>query len=169
MEAARPATTGDVPRLAELAREAIAELAVQRGGEVWRRREARSEPIEEGFRRTLDCEDHRVLAGTLDGVVVGYAVAHVERLGDGSSHGVIDDIYVEAPAREVGLGEALMDDLVAWCRSQGCTGMDAMALPGDRSTKNFFEEQGFTARKLVMYHSLTPREDLRREREASTP
>jgi hypothetical protein len=47
-----------------------------------------------------------------------------------------------------------MDDLVAWCTAEGCIGMDAMALPGDRDTKNFFERSGFTARKLVMYHSL---------------
>jgi hypothetical protein len=47
-----------------------------------------------------------------------------------------------------------MNDLIAWCRARGCTGMDAMALPGHRQTKNFFEESGFTARKLVMHHRL---------------
>ena len=35
--------------------------------------------------------------------------------------------------------------------------MDAMALPGHRSAKNFFEESGFTARKLVMHHRLGER------------
>ena len=67
---------------------------------------------------------------------------------------MVDDIFVEEGARQVGVGEAMMADLVAWCREQGCVGMDAMALPGHRSTKNFFEESGFTARNLVMHHRL---------------
>ena len=158
MEAARLATDADVPRLAELARQAIDELTPLRGGLVWRRREARREPLEDEFRRGLEADDARLLVGTIDDVTVGYAVARVEQLPDGTTHGVVDDIYVEPGARGVGLGEAMMDDLVAWCHEHGCTGMDAMALPGDRSTKNFFEESGFTARKLVMYHSLGDRD-----------
>jgi GNAT superfamily N-acetyltransferase len=156
VEAARLATDADVPRLAELARQAIDELAPLRGGMVWKRREARREPLEDEFCRCMAAEDARVLVGTIDGVVVGYAVARVEQLPDGTTHGVVDDIYVEPGARSVGLGEAMMGDLVAWCTQHGCTGMDAMALHGDRSTKNFFEDSGFTARKLVMYHSLAP-------------
>ena len=159
MEAARLATAADLPRLAELARLAIEELRPQRGGEVWRRREARREPLEDDLRSCLEAPDARVLVGTLDDVAVAYAVARIEHLPDGTTHGVVDDIYVEPEARGVGLGETMMDDLVAWCTAHGCTGMDAMALPGDRNTKNFFETSGFTARKLVMYHSLAPAED----------
>lgn len=154
MEAARLATEADVPRLAELARQAIGELVPMRGGAVWWAQEGRQEPVEAGFLADLHDRGRRVLAGTIDGTVVGYAVVRVDRLADGSLLGVVEDIYVEPGAREVGLGEAMMDDLVAWCTEQGCFGMDAVALPGHRSTKNFFEESGFTARKLVMHHSL---------------
>ena len=162
MEAARPATEADVPRLAELVRAAIGELAPLRGGAVWKAREARAEPLEADLARLIGTDDARVLVGTIDGVPVGYAVARLERLGDGSTLGVVEDIYVEPGARQVGLGEAMMDDLVQWCRACGCFGMDSMALPGDRSTKNFFEESGFTARKLVMHrplHAAVPREE----------
>ena len=154
MEGARSAMPADLPRLAHLARTAIAELAPTRGGAVWRAREARPEPIEDNLAAALADPCARVVAGTIDGVVVGYAAVHVEDLRDGTRLGVVDDIFVEEEARGVGLGEAMMVDLVAWCTDQGCFGMDAMALPGHRSTKNFFEESGFTARKLVMYHSL---------------
>jgi GNAT superfamily N-acetyltransferase len=155
MEAARPATPADVPRIAELARAVISELAPTRGGDVWRAREARSEPIEAALGALIDDPDGRLLAGTIDGVVIGYAAAHIERLADGRRLGVVDDIFVEEEARGIGLGEAMLDDLVAWCTERGCFGMDAMALPGHRITKNFFEEAGFTARKLVVHHSLT--------------
>ena len=40
---------------------------------------------------------------------------------------------------------------------EGCVGIDAFALPGHRAAKNFFEEQGFTARAIVMHHVLPPR------------
>ena len=155
MEAARKATTSDLPRLAELARAAIAELEPTRGGGVWRAREARAEPIEAGLEALLDDPDGRLLAGTVDGVIIGYAAARIEHLGDGSRLGVVDDIFVEEEGRGVGVGEAMIDDLVAWCTERGCLGIDAMALPGHRLTKNFFEEAGFTARKLVMHHRLT--------------
>jgi GNAT superfamily N-acetyltransferase len=151
-ERCRLAVEADLPRLAELARATIAELAPMRGGRIWQAREARAEPIEDGLRQLLGRPDARVVVGTIDGVVLGYAVARLEVLADGSTLGVIDDIFVEEEARGVGLGETMIDDLIGWCASHGCVGMDAMALPGHRVTKNFFEESGFTARKLVMHH-----------------
>ena len=152
-EACRPAEAADVPRIAQLARAAIEELAPTRGGAVWKAREARSEPIEEGLTALLDDPDARVLVATIDGVVLGYAVVRLEYLDDGSVLGIVDDIFVEEGARQIGLGELMMNDLVAWCDERKCIGMDAMALPGHRATKNFFEESGFTARQLVMHHS----------------
>jgi len=154
VEGVRPASEADLPRLAELARAGIAELLPTRGGAVWASREARPEPLEDSLKRALADDATKVVVGTVDGVPLGYAVVHSEELHDGSLLGVIDDIFVEEGARGVGVGEAMMNDLIAWCRAQGCTGMDAMALPGHRETKNFFEESGFTARKLVMHHRL---------------
>lgn len=150
----RPATEGDLARLAELVRAGIAELAPTRGGAVWAAREARPEPVEESLRASLADDATRVVVGTIDDVPIGYAAVRVEVLHDGSRLGVIDDIFVEEGARAVGVGEAMMNDLVDWCVKQGCAGMDALALPGHRVTKNFFEESGFTARKLVMHHRL---------------
>ena len=151
-EACRPAVVADVPRLAELNRAVVEELAPMRGGAVWKAREARQEPVEEALAELLEDPDVRVVVATIDDVVVGYAVVRLEHLSDGSVLGVIDDIFVEEGARQVGLGELMIDDLMAWCEERKCIGMDAMALPGHRATKNFFEESGFTARQLVMHH-----------------
>ncbi|MDQ6910894.1 MAG: GNAT family N-acetyltransferase [Actinomycetota bacterium] len=156
MEAARAATTADLPRLADLVRGVTAELEITRGGAVWRSRESRQEPIEASLEKLLSDPKGRLLAATIDDVIVGYAAAHIERLADGSRLGVVDDIYVEEGARGVGLGEAMMDVLVSWCETEGCIGMDAMALPGHRHTKNFFEESGFTARQLIMHKPMPP-------------
>jgi GNAT superfamily N-acetyltransferase len=143
----------DVPRLAELNRAAIEELAPMRGGAVWKAREARQEPFAEQFEELLDLPERRVLVATIDGAVVGYAVARLDHVAGGRVLGVIDDIFVEEGARQVGLGELMINDLMAWCQERKCIGIDAMALPGHRATKNFFEESGFTARQLVMHHA----------------
>lgn len=157
MEAARPATPADVPRIAELCRMALAELgARERGGDMFVTREARPEPVEESLAAAVDDPALLVLAGTYDGVIVGYATGRVEALRDGRCLGLIDELFVEELARAVGIGEAMMDQLLAWFRGRGCAGVDSTALPGARETKNFFEESGFTARLLVMHHRLEP-------------
>ena len=155
MEGARPATAADVPRLAELARVARAELEPLRGGKVFVAREARGEPLEAGFSAALDDDGQVVVVGTIDEVIVGYGTGRTEVLRDDSRLGVIDDLFVEDGFRDVGVGEALMEQLLEWFQARECAGVDAMALPGTRETKNFFETAGFTARLLVVHHRLS--------------
>jgi GNAT superfamily N-acetyltransferase len=153
-EAARPATIADLDVLAELTAAAVAEQVDGRGGAVWAAREARQLPAGPSLRRDLEDADRLVLAGTIDDAVLGYAVARTETLGDGSRLGIVTDIYVEPEARAVGLGEVLLDAVLEWCRQHGCAGVDALALPGNRATKNFFETFGFTARALIVHRRL---------------
>jgi ribosomal protein S18 acetylase RimI-like enzyme len=153
-EAVRRATSADVDRLAELAAAALDEQASGRGGRIWSAREARPVPAAESLLISVGDAAQLVLCGTLDDVVVGYAVGRTEPLRDGTRLGVITDVFVEPEAREVGLGELLVDAVVAWCREQACVGIDALALPGNRATKNFFEMLGFTARALVVHKVL---------------
>jgi GNAT superfamily N-acetyltransferase len=155
MVSARPAVEADVPRLAQLCRQVQAELAAQdRGGPLFVTREARPEPVEESLRASVVEPHQTAVVGLIDGTTVGYATGRTEALRDGSVHGIIDDLYVEEEARAVGVGEAMMEVLLEWFRSEGCSGVDSMALPGARATKNFFEESGFSARLLVMHHRM---------------
>jgi GNAT superfamily N-acetyltransferase len=154
VEAARPATGEDVARLAELVAEAVDEQAEGRGGRIWSAREARAVPAEASLAALVDDHAALVLVGTIDGSVVGYAVAVTEQLRTGDRLGIVTDVYVESEAREVGVGEALLDRVVAWCDEAGCIGIDALALPGNRETKNFFESFGFTARAIVVHRRL---------------
>jgi GNAT superfamily N-acetyltransferase len=151
----RPATSDDLPRLVELAALSIEEKRAQKGGELWLATAARRPPLADGFAAELADERSSVLVGTLDGAVLGYGACHVQELGDGRLLGVVTDLFVEPQGREVGIGEALMQALVDWCAAQGCFGVDSVALPGDRSTKNFFESFGLTARAIVVHRSLS--------------
>src|SRR5205085_10225872 len=114
LEGCRPATEHGLPREAELGRLAIAERDPVKGGDVFVAREARGEPLEASFKADLADRDVHVVCGTIDGAVIGYAVVRRETLADGGRLGVLSDIFVEAEAREVGVGEALVDDVVDW-------------------------------------------------------
>jgi len=154
IEAVRAASADDVERLSALAEAAVAEQVDGRGGAIWSVREARPVPAARSFEDALGDPARTVLCGTLDDAVVGYAVVGTEELRDGEHLGVLADIYVEPDAREVGVGELLVERSVEWCRERGCVGVDSLVLPGNRSSKNFFEMLGFTARALVVHKSL---------------
>jgi ribosomal protein S18 acetylase RimI-like enzyme len=154
VEAARPATRDDLPSLAELARLAIEELRPTKGGELWARREARAEPLDATLAADLANPDACVLVGTIDDVVVGYAVAVIERLHDGSSLARVTDLYAQPEAREVGVGEQLLDAVIEWATERRCAGVDSLVLPGNRETKNFFESFGLVARAIVVHRPL---------------
>jgi len=153
LEGVRPAVAGDLPRLVELAALGVAEQVEARGGAVWAAREARTLPADVTLEADLSSPTTLVLAGTIDAVVVGYLVAHTEELRDASVLGRITDVFVEPEARDVGIGELLVDAALAWCDERGCRGVDAIVLPGNRATKNFFETMGFTARALIVHRA----------------
>ena len=156
MEAARIANKEDLPAVVALARQAIAELTPNRGGAVWSRHEARSEPVDVSLAALVSGSDPgtQVIVGTVHGTVVGYGITHLETLHDDRPLAVITDLYVDPEARAIGIGEAMMDLIVTWARSAHAVGIDALALPGDRHTKNFFETFGLKARAIVVHRSL---------------
>jgi GNAT superfamily N-acetyltransferase len=150
VESARPATGADRHRLAELISAARAEIVSQRGGEIHLLRDVRALAEDDVLLERSEC----VVVGEYDHVVVGYAALHVERLSDGTDLAVLDDIYVEPDAREVGVGDVVMRAVLEWCRDRHCRGVDAVALPGNRAMKNFFERFGLTARAIVVHRPL---------------
>jgi GNAT superfamily N-acetyltransferase len=158
VEGVRSAAADDVARIAELVTAGIDELQPTRGGEVWAARDASAPPHEPRLEAALTDPTQRLLVGTIDDVVIGYTLGRIEQLRDGTCLGVIDDIFVEEGARGVGVGEAMIGAALSWFGEAGCVGVDAVALPGHRVTKNFFEGSGFTARKIVMHHRMDERE-----------
>jgi GNAT superfamily N-acetyltransferase len=158
-EAVRPATEHDVPAITALAEALRAELTPMRGGRIWAVREARRGRFDEACSALLADPDACVVVGTIDEVVVGFGIAIVEQLSDGGRLGVVTELFVDPEGRAIGVGEAMLGAMVAYCTDRGCVGVDAFALPGHRAAKNFFEESGFTARAIVMHHVLKPADD----------
>ena len=95
-----------------------------------------------------------LLVGEFEGAVVGLLAATASGGPRGLTSGLIECCYVETGARGVGVGTALMEAGVAWCAERGCDGVDALALPGDRTTKQRLEAAGFSARLLTLSRRL---------------
>jgi GNAT superfamily N-acetyltransferase len=136
---ARLAAAPDLAAIAALRAAAIGELDGVRGGDRYPAR-----PLPEP-----GDADRPLWVGVLAETVVGYLAASVS-----GSAGSIDAVYVDPECRAVGVGGAMMALALAWFEAAGCSGVDALALPGARATKNFFEENGFTARLLVVHRPL---------------
>ncbi|MEI7887963.1 MAG: GNAT family N-acetyltransferase [Actinomycetes bacterium] len=138
-------------RLRELAR---LHLCEQRGGEL----EVLSQDVAGESSQDLLAEstqqDRLVLIALIGEVSVGYSFAQSLRLSEQYSLCLIKELFVESGAREIGVGELLMQAVTAWAQERGCSGIDAVAMPGDRDTKNFFETFGLVARSITVHQDL---------------
>ena len=151
---ARIGTEGDLPALVELYRSSQAALTPERGGNLHVLREAMAEPVETRFEAIMHDDQWLVLLGTLDEAAVGVAVVRLDQMPDSSRLATVEALYVDPPAREVGVGEKLLSAVVDWAARRGAIGVDVRVLPGMRTSKSFLEGSGFTARLLVMHHKL---------------
>jgi GNAT superfamily N-acetyltransferase len=152
VEGVRQAEAGDLERCRELVDEAIGAMEGQRGAALLLA--ADPAPDAASLVQRWDAgTDTRMLVGTFSDVTVGIAVGKLTGLG-GHRVGRIECFYVEPGARAVGVGQAIVGSLVEWFEAEGCTDVDAVALPGDRSSKQLLESSGFKARLLILHRSL---------------
>lgn len=66
----------------------------------------------------------------------------------------IEQVFVTRDARNLGVGDALVSATLAWAQQQKLTALDALALPGDRETKNLYERSGLVARLITVTKKL---------------
>lgn len=151
--AARPAAGDDLVDLVFLYRGLEDEM--NHLHDMWARADGLPEPVEKSLAAELENEGSFVAVGTIDDVPFGFLLIRIEELlpqADGEQLGAIRLIFVDPPAREVGVGEAMLDLALEHLRSRGITRFDAHVLPGHRLVKNFFEAGGFAARSIIMHH-----------------
>lgn len=149
MESARPAAGADLDDLTRLWAHAVDELDGQRGGGPLAGALARTDLA--GFLTgALADRDRLLVLGLIDEAAVGLASLRADR-GGREPLGRLELIFVEPRARQVGVAAAMLAVVEDTCRDWGMSGLDAPALPGNRSAKSFFETQGMQARLLIMH------------------
>ena len=151
---ARLASFVDVNVVAELIDAAWAEQLDARGGSLLHATASRTGTSQERAAAALTNDTYTVWLGTIDNTPIGYGVARRDHLSNGDFLAVIEDLFVLPDARAIGVGEDLATAITQWATEHHCIGIDAVALPGNRHTKNFFEMLGLTARAIVVHKSL---------------
>jgi ribosomal protein S18 acetylase RimI-like enzyme len=144
----RRAVGADVEVLQELECAARAGIDDARGG---RPLLDSSPAVGNHWSERISDDDTIVLVALIDEVPVGYLEV-VSPLDDEIAQ--IRQIFVHPGAREIGLGELLVETTAAMCAQRGNRRLDAHALPGDRETKNLFERLGMTARLITVSRAL---------------
>lgn len=86
-----------------------------------------------------------VLVAGVGTTIMGSATAQIH-----GNRADIVNIYVEPDAREIGIGDALLSQLVGELRRRKVSYVNAQALPGDRATKNLFERHGLIAQTIIV-------------------
>lgn len=165
----RVATGEDVADLARMHLAALDEATASRGGAALVAEVGRGDAAatEASFREDLGTPRTEVLVATLcpaggshgSATVLGYGVLALpsdEAGTDRAGTGRIREIWVEPGARRIGLGTALLEALADLATERGCGYLDSVALPGDRATKNFFEDHAMVARAIVVQRQLPP-------------
>jgi len=155
LENARIADANDSNHLERLAREAELELIQKRGGLTLSKKNPNYGNAKSYFESAFNDSSSEVFVGTIDDVIVGFGVIELGNLEDGTAHASIKALYVEEAARSIGVGEAMMDEMLICATSYKAEAVDAVALPGDRATKNFFETYGLVARAIIVQKALT--------------
>ena len=154
MESARTASSGDLELIGDLAEQIAIELGPHRGGQLFFQREGLPGTDAGLAREALVDTDSHLVVGEFMGCVLGYGLARMEPLPDGTRLARVHALVVLEAARGVGIGEAMMNLLMEKCSAAGCIAIDSLALPGDRHTKNFFESFGLKARLLTVSKQL---------------
>jgi GNAT superfamily N-acetyltransferase len=142
----RAAREADSEQCVAIDAHARRDLVDQRGGEAWLAEHA---PLS----RVADWWAHSFVA-EIDTVVVGFLVGGVDDTDRGRVFRV-DRVYVVADARELGCGDDLLAAAMARAGEAGCAFLEAVALPGDRDTKNLYERAGVTARSITVSKRLS--------------
>lgn len=150
---ARVADTADIETLARLYEDLEDEMKSLHV--MWPVADGLDEPVADSLADALADPDTIVIVGEIEDYPFGFLLARVEHLlaqADGELVGAIRLIYVDHPAREVAVGEAMRNLVMDLLRERGISKFDAHVLPGHRLAKNFFEAGGFAARSIIMHH-----------------
>ena len=112
-ESVRVAELSDREVLRSLAAEARVELANKRGGDVVERLDPYRADSRAEIVRAVEDPTATLLLGDIDGTPVGYGLMTLRTVVDGSLHATVEEIFVLPEARAVGVGEAIIEALLA--------------------------------------------------------
>lgn len=116
----------------------------------------RSPDANPGFQKYLDehLEELGLFVAEIDGRIVGFILGEPARRPPcfaSRAYGMIDDLAVTAEWRGQGLGQALLERMVAWFQAQGIQRIETRVLISNPLASNFWQAAGFEAYLSCVY------------------
>ena len=148
----RRAGPSDLPELVRMYR--LLEQEMLDLHAMWPVADGVDEPVEETLAVRLESREWFIFLGGIDEVPLGFVSSRLDALliqGGDEQVGLIDLIFTEPEARDVGIAEAMLDAAIEALSEVGAERFDAPVLPGHRRAKNFFERSRFSARSITMH------------------
>jgi GNAT superfamily N-acetyltransferase len=142
----------DVPELEALFREAIvARYPADRGQPDWRA----------DFPGWIASPEYTVFTARKAGTLVGFAVAKAERVEDQDfmAAPMCELVYlaVAQPVRASGVGTALYEEVLGWCRDEGLPRIRAVAHAWEPELMRFLERRGHQPTVVITDLNKLPR------------
>ena len=94
---------------------------------------------------------HLMVVAVSNGEVVGQARGVIHRHPDQPTELYIDNLGVTPLRKREGIATLLLDDLVAWARSEGCEQAWVGTEPDNEPARALYQGRGSEAETLVMY------------------
>ncbi len=123
------------------------EIEDRKGSELWVKLESLGNSASEIFKEYLSNERKALIVGEYCDYPLGFMLVEIVNINQEKAAN-IQEVFVDMEARDVGLGEVIMDHAIEWSRSKGASVLLGRAFPGDRATKNYFERFHITARLI---------------------
>ncbi|MGD9093597.1 MAG: GNAT family N-acetyltransferase [Anaerolineales bacterium] len=99
----------------------------------------------DSFKRTLG-NFSNVFVGEVDGELAGFILCRLKRVPahmGGMLVGEISDIWINAGARRIGIGDKLSRLALDWLRQHGAHSVEVQILMDNDASRRFFERMGF--------------------------
>ncbi len=105
-----------------------------------------------GIRMLLDDPNCRFQVAEYDGSVVGMCSAQwVYSTAEGAKSAWIEDLVVAVDIRGKQVGKQLLESILEWCKSQGCTRAQLVYDLDNKAAIGFYEHLGWQSTNLGVF------------------
>ncbi|MEG3587066.1 MAG: GNAT family N-acetyltransferase [Actinomycetota bacterium] len=152
-ETARLSDLNDEEHFTDLFTAARVEAATRKGFKLWDQIDSVGDVPATAFHEFMSNARKEIVLGEYDSYPLGYMLLELVTIGPDIATN-IHEVFVHIDAREVGIGEAIMNFAIDWSRANGSSLLIGRTFPGDRATKNYFERFHITARLIEVSKQL---------------
>jgi glucosamine-phosphate N-acetyltransferase len=123
--------------------------------QLWPRVHLELDTLRSTFDRSLSSDRQIYLCAVPDQEVVGFgSLTTKSNLWNPAAVGYVDEMVVDGEHQGRGIGTQILDRLISWARTQGCSRVELDSAFHRKDAHAFYEGRGFQSRALLFSMSL---------------